>query len=217
MEIKTYIKGITSLIVLATIMSCQDDIDIDTSTEDTNNSESVFTSKAQRSSMFDGSLDDVLDNSPCFAVQLPVNTLLNGIETSISTIADLNLIGETDVVELFFPITITNYDYTEIVVNSEEEFTHLVETCETLTENNEGPITCAEINFPIRVFTSTNAQVQNDFTLNSHENMYVFIENLNENDVYTINYPITVTTEGDSELTVQSDAELEAILDNCSN
>lgn len=217
MKIKTYIKSITSLIVLAATMSCQNDIDIDTSTDDTNNSESVFTSKAQRSSMFDGSLDDVLDSSPCFAVQLPVSLLLNGVETGISTIADLNLIGETDVVELFFPITITNYNYTEIVVNSEQEFTQLVNNCETLTENDEGPITCAEINFPIQVFTSTNAQVQNDFTINSNENMYVFIENLNGNDVYTINYPITVTTEQDSEVSVQSDAELEAILDNCSN
>lgn len=207
----------TSLIALTAIISCQDDIDIDTSTEDTNNSESVFTSKAQRSSMFDGSFDDVLDNASCFAVQLPVNTLLNGIETSISTITDLNLIGETDVVELFFPITITNYNYTETVVNNEEEFIQLMEACETLTENNEGPITCAEINFPVQVFTSTNSQIQNDFILNSNENMYVFIENLNENDVYTINYPITVTTEQDSELTVLSDTELEAILDSCSN
>ncbi len=207
----------TSLIVLLTIISCQDDIDIDTSTEETNNSESVFTSKAQRNTMFDGSLDDVLDNAPCFAVQLPVSVLLNGIETNISTLTDLNLIGETDVVELFFPITITNYDYTETVINSEEEFNQVVDDCETLTENNEGPVTCADINFPIQVFTSTNAQVQNDFTINSNENMYVFIENLNENDVYTINYPITVTTEQDSEVTVQSDAELEAILDSCSN
>lgn len=207
----------TSLFVFAATISCQDDIDIDTSTEDTNNSESVFTTKAQRSSMFDGSIDDVLDNSPCFAVQLPVSVLLNGIETSISTILDLNIIGDTDVVQLFFPITITSYDYSETVVNSEQEFIQLVEACETLTENNEGPITCADINFPIQVFTSTNTQVQNDFTINSNENMYVFIENLNENDVYTINYPITVTTEQDSEVTVQSDAELEAILDSCSN
>ena len=88
---------INILLVITIITSCQNDIDIDTSNNDTNNSDSVFTSKVRRTSMFNGAFDDILDGSPCFAIQYPINILLNTIPTTLNSQTDLGIITATDI------------------------------------------------------------------------------------------------------------------------
>lgn len=199
------------------LVSCQEDIDIDTSDNDTNNSESVFTSRAERVAMFDGAFDDVLDNSPCFAVELPVNILLNSIATTIDTTSDLDLIVDTDVIEFAFPITITNYNHNQIVISDQETFNQLTMSCQELIDNAEGPITCLDFNYPIVVYTTTNNQSQNDFTLNTNEELYDFIQNLNPNDFYSLSYPIGITIDQSLVITVNGDAEIENNIVDCIN
>ena len=162
-------------VIIALFGSCQDDINIDTSNPDTNNSESVFTAKAKRTSMFDGSFDDILDNSPCTAIQLPVEILLNNNPITLNTITDLPIIGESDVVEFSFPITLTNYNYEKITVEDSSEYTKITEECNTLIENGLGPITCVDILYPTTVFTATNGNIQNDFSLTNDQELYFFL------------------------------------------
>ncbi len=203
-------------LIIVLFGSCQDDINIDTSNPDTNNSESVFTAKAKRTSMFDGAFDDRLDNSPCSAIQLPVDILLNNTQITINNITDIPIIGESDVVEFSFPITITNYNYEKVTVKEASEYTKITEECNSLIVNGQGPITCVDIIYPTTVFTATNGNIQNDFLLTNDEELYFFLSNLGPSDRYSIKYPLNITVGQGSVITVNNDSELENLMDSCS-
>ncbi|MCG2462826.1 hypothetical protein K8352_18830 [Flavobacteriaceae bacterium F89] len=203
-------------LIIVLFGSCQEDINIDTSNPDTNNSDSVFTAKAKRTSMFDGSFDDMLDNSPCTAIQLPVNILLNNNPITINNLSELPIIGESDVVEFSFPVTITNYNYEKVTVTEASQFTKIREDCNLLIENGQGPITCVDIIYPTTVFTATNGNIQNDFSLTNDEELYFFLSNLGSSDRYSVKYPLNITVGQGSVITVNNDSELENLMDSCS-
>jgi len=203
------------LAVIAILSGCQNDIDIDTSDNNSNNSESVFTAKVKRTSMFNGAIDDVLDNAPCFAVQFPINITLNNRATTITSITELNNITPTDLITINFPITVTNYDYSEIVVNSQTAYDNLKSNCNDLIAQENTPLNCIDFNYPIQIFTSTGNQQQNIFDFNTDQELYVFIDNLDNDTLYSFNYPIEITENNTSSLTVENDSFLTGYLDSC--
>lgn len=207
-----------TVLTLLSVMSysCQDDMDIDTSNPDTNNGDSVFTAKAKRNTMFDGSLDDILDLSPCTSVQLPVDILLNTVPVRIENTSDLAIIGDGDVMEFSFPITLTNYNYEQITVGDQTELSVIMEQCKALMEGGQGPIGCVEIEYPITVFTATDGRVQNDFSIGGDQEFYLFLTQLGPTDRYSIKYPLSIAVGQDAGITVNDDSELEGHLDSCS-
>jgi hypothetical protein len=205
---------ITNIILGMFLIACQEDIDVDTSNNDTNNKESVFTSKAERNSMFDGLFDDVLDQTPCSAVNLPVNIELNNIQTTVGTLADLELINPGDAVSFIYPITVTTYDYKTQIINNEEEFGVLQNACSDLIENDKGPISCVEIEFPISVFTILDHNQQNKLDIPSKQAFYLFLDNLSSSELYSIDYPITIQKDGSS-IPLENDASYLEYLDSC--
>ena len=199
------------------LVACQTDVDIDTSDEDTNNKDSVFTSKAKRASMFDGSLDDVLDGSACFEVQLPVDILFNGAPLTVNTLADLDLFTELDQVQIVFPITVSNYDYTQTTISGQQEFDVLANACNELINSDKGPITCVDFIYPLTIFTSNNVQTQNDYTIDNDQELYVFIENLDPTELYGFSYPLMLNSSQNGMLTIANDSSLESAFDTCVN
>lgn len=212
---RTMSTFISFLLIIVSISSCQDDINIDTSNSDTNNSDSVFTSKVKRTSMFNGAFDDVLDNSPCFAIQYPITVLLNTIAVNFNSAADLNLIVPTDIIEISFPIVITNYDYTETTINDQQEFDVLISTCAELVSNQGGPINCINFNYPLNIFTVTNGQTQNIFEIESNEELYFFIDNLDNNTFYSFRFPLQITEPNSGNISVENNTALDTYLGIC--
>lgn len=208
----TYIK---LLIITAIFLGCQNDIDIDTSNNNTNNSESVFTSKVKRTSMFNGAFDDILDNSPCFAIQYPVDIIVNNNEITINNVTDLNILTSVDIIDISFPIIITNYDYSETTINNKDEFDSAVSFCNALIDMNSGPLNCIDFNYPIQLFTSTDNQEQNIFDITSNQELYFFIENLDNSTLYSFNYPIEITENNSGSIIIENDIALDTYIDIC--
>lgn len=208
----TYIK---LLIITAIFLGCQNDIDIDTSNNNTNNSESVFTSKVKRTSMFNGAFDDILDNSPCFAIQYPVDIIVNDNEITINNVTDLNILTSVDIIDISFPIIITNYDYSETTINNKDEFDSAVSFCNALIDMNSGPLNCIDFNYPIQLFTSTDNQEQNIFDITSNQELYFFIENLDNSTLYSFNYPIEITENNSDSIIIENDIALDTYIDIC--
>ncbi len=207
------IKPLVSILIYSILASCQDDINIDTSNNDTNNSDSVFTSQVRRTSMFDGSFDDILDASPCFAINYPINIILNSANTTLTSVTDLSLITANDNITFSFPITITNYDYSEIVIGSQEEYDALTNACDNLIESNNTPLNCIDFNYPITLYTATNSQTQNTLTVITDQELYFFIDNLDSSTLYSFNYPIEITET--STISIDNDTALEGYLTDC--
>lgn len=203
------------LLLIVSISSCQDDINIDTSNNDTNNSDSVFTAKVKRTAMFNGAFDDVLDNSPCFAIQYPVSILLNTIPLILNSTTEVNLITPSDIIEISFPIVLTNYDYTETRIDNQQEFDAAVSACQTLEESQNGPINCIDFNYPIPIFTVSNGQSQNIFEIESDKELYFFMDNLDNNTFYSFKFPFQITAPNVGNVLIENNIALDTYLGIC--
>ena len=206
---------INILLVITIITSCQNDIDIDTSNNDTNNSDSVFTSKVRRTSMFNGAFDDILDGSPCFAIQYPINILLNTIPTTLNSQSDLGIITATDIIQISYPIVLTNYDYTETNITNQQEFNTAVSSCQSLVTSGNGPIDCIDFIYPLSIFTATKNQSQDIFEITSNQELYTFINNLDNNTLYSFQFPLQILEPNLGNITIENNTALDTYLGIC--
>ena len=133
------------LFTLILFASCQNEVSdiIETNTEETFVAQSALATSMLRTTMFDGSFDNIIDSANCISVNLPVTVVVNGITVTIEEIEDYDVIedildeflDDEDSVEIVFPITIMLSNYDEIVINNYDELYAFVEEC--LGENEE--------------------------------------------------------------------------------
>ncbi len=185
---------------------------------------SEFYSLVERSAMHDGSQDDELDQSPCFSISFPYRVILEGVEVRIASLADLEVVlnrvsGEVlEDLSLQFPVTVTTSTYENVSVAGLEELQELQENCIEEINTNNAPITCAAIEFPVKMLVyNTNTQETKSANIANKQQLYVFLQNKAPNEVLSFDYPITVAYEGDSEVVANSSAELRNALKTCNN
>lgn len=185
---------------------------------------SEFYSLVERSAMHDGSQDDELDQSPCFSISFPYRVILQGVEVKIASMADLEVVlsrisGDVwENLSLKLPVTVTTSTYENISVASLQEFQELKASCLKDINTNNAPITCAVIEFPVKMLVyNTGTQETNSANIANKQQLYVFLQNKASNEVLSFDYPITVAYEGDAEVVVNSSAELRNALKTCNN
>lgn len=192
-----------------------------TPTEDTLDANSTVAGLMQRVSLSDGSLDNIIDNANCFTVNLPVTVIVNGIEVTVNTEADYELIedildesdDDVDTVEIVFPITVTLEDYTEVTLNSIEEFLALVLTCPGEGETDPD-IECLDFVYPITatIFNPITEELET-IVIENDAQLYAFLELIEESDVVSIEFPISVILADGSTIVIESLEELEAVIE----
>ena len=225
------LKLITALFLtsLMTLTSCQDEIDNESGDNpNTNTSNSETASNLERTSMYDGSFDDFLDGNSCSSILLPVTATVNGTEVTIVNQADYQQVidilaqfnTDEDTVELQFPITITLSNYTQVVVENQSTYDGFIDVCQTLTAAGNEAITCLDIDFPITLLTySLSLEQTGSVVLETEQQLYAYISDFGDDQLFTINYPITATVDasGNQGLTFNSDAEFQAAISDCLN
>ena len=84
---------ILTFFALLTLTSCENEIvDINLNNQDTIAPNSSLANLMLQASANDGSVDDILDNANCLSVNLPVTISINGLQLTINTLDDLELI-----------------------------------------------------------------------------------------------------------------------------
>lgn len=207
--------------MLFTSCRTEEDEIIDAPIEETLGANSSVAALMQRVSLSDGSLDNIIDNANCFTVNLPVTVIVNGIEVTVNTEADYELIedildesdDDVDTVEIVFPITVTLEDYTEVTLNSVEEFLALLITCPGEDEDDDD-IECLDFVYPITatLFNPVTEELET-FVIENDEQLYAFLELIEDSDVVTIEFPISVILADGSTVVIESLEELEAVID----
>ncbi|MFD1062689.1 hypothetical protein ACFQ1Q_05480 [Winogradskyella litorisediminis] len=205
--------------VVFTMTSCrtEDDLSIDPPVEQTIEANSMVANLMSRTATNDGSSDNIIDSTSCLSVQLPVTVTVNGIELVINDddgyedIEDIIDLFDDDVdsVVISYPITVILTDYSTVVVNSDSELEALGGNC--LGENeNDDDIECIDFQYPITasVFNANNDLIDT-IVINNDNEMYDFIDDLDEFVAVTINFPITVIFADGNTQTVNSIQELE--------
>ncbi len=183
---------------------------------------SAIANLLQSTSMNDGSDDNIIDGSSCFNIELPVTVNVNGLEIIVDSKQDFDLIEDIfdefeeddDFLVIEFPITITLSDFTQVPINNFDEFEDFVDDCNEDRHHNDD-IECVDIKYPIAasIFNSKNELI-NTVTISNDKELYTFIEDLNEDLIVNISFPITVILSDSTELQVSDLEELEVIINN---
>ncbi len=169
----------------------------------------------------DGSFDNIVDGSSCFNIRFPYTVEVNGLELTINAVKDLELIEEIfdaleddeDILEIFFPITITLGDYTEITINGAEDLREWAEKC--IEGGDDDDIECIDFVYPITLFTfDINKQQTGNVTVDSDMEMRRFFAGLDEEDLISIEFPVTLKLYDGTEIVVDSNGELANAIEN---
>jgi hypothetical protein len=224
---KTKIQSIflATAFLMLFLGGCQEEvIEITQPQADVLNSQSPVANLVQNTTMRDGSHDNILDHSSCISVALPVTVIVNGQEVVINSEHDYKLVerifdeSDTDVDELVivFPITVILADHTEVIVNGPDELEVLIEGC--VEGGDDIDIECIDFVYPlsISIYDAAN-QVSDVITINNDEELFHLFESLDENELVSFNYPITLVLSDSTEVVVNNNDELEELLENVAN
>lgn len=223
------LKLLTAILLTSifSFTSCQDEIDSENGQNpNTNSAQSPTANNLERSSMHDGSFDDFLDGMSCSSILLPVTATINNTEITIINESQynlvLNILGEftndNDSIEFQFPLSVMLNNYTEVQITNQIEYDALMNACEQAEQNADDAINCLDINFPITILTySLNFEQTGSIIIESKQQLYTYMNNFGNDELFAINYPITASLAGQSNTVVEisSDMDLQTKITQC--
>lgn len=163
----------------------------------------------------DGSYDNIIDGSSCFDISFPYTVSVNGVEITIHSEQDLEVIEELfdavedddDILDIIFPITITMSDYSEIVINGVNDLKEIASQC--IEGGNDEDIECIDVIYPVTLFTyNTDRQETGSVVVNSDKDMRRFFTGLNATDLVSIEFPVMFEKQDGTKVTVNTNSEL---------
>jgi hypothetical protein len=152
---------------------------------------------------------------------LPVTVKANGVEFTIQSEDDYSEIekildrfdDDDDWVKIFFPVTVVLADHTEIIVNNEDDLEDLTEDC--ADDGSDDDIECIDFNYPLQIsIYDADNQVSDVITINNDKQLYDFIDDLDDDEIASFNFPLTLILSDGSELNINNHDELEDALEN---
>lgn len=215
------------LTALLSFTSCQDEMDNETGENpntNTNAADSQTAKNLKRSAMYDGGFDDFLDGISCSSILLPLTATVNGTQVNIVNEADyqqvINILGEfntdDDTVVLQFPVTVVLSNYTEVVITNQGEYDALYDACQQAQAGAEDVISCVEIDFPVTLLTyNLNLDQTGSIVIESEQQLFSYMDNFGDDELFSVNYPITITGAGETTTVISSDADLQSSVQSC--
>jgi hypothetical protein len=210
------------VVLIFSLASCQEEFEkIDTGS----GNESIAASSStalliENTSSHDGSFDNIVDGASCFALNFPYTVDVNGIQVTIDSESDLDVIEEIfdeildddDILEIHFPVTITLADFSEITINNMDELEALAREC--LEGGDDDDIECIDFVYPITMYTfNFENQQTGQFTVESDRGLRRLFEELDDDGFISFDFPITMKKYDGTELTINSNEELAAALE----
>ncbi len=176
----------------------------------------------RRTAMNDGSDDNIIDQANCISLEFPFTVTVNGMVITVTSEEDLDTVedildefdDDDDTIEIEFPITIVLSDFSEVTINSLDEFEDYVDDCEGENEFDDD-IECIDIQYPITVSVfDTNNELIDTITINSDRDLYFFIEDLDDDKIVNVEFPITLILSDGTEISVSNLDQLEDVIDD---
>ena len=219
--------SVTVLTIAFLFTSCRkEDIQLDKAPDDqVLVANSVLANLMQQTVMNDGSVDNIIDRANCFNLKLPVTVKANGTQITINSDDDLNDVefvfdtseDDTDELEIIFPVTIVFIDFKELAIENIDQLYAYSNECNGENESDLD-IECLDFQYPITasVFNSTNELIDVISLVNDYQ-LYNFLENIDQNDIVSIEFPIKVKLYDDTEITLSNLDELKTLIESYYN
>ncbi|MFS4456391.1 hypothetical protein [Maribacter sp. 2304DJ31-5] len=219
----SYAVYVGLLLAALSFTSCQDEFEeINTGEEPQAIMANSSTAQlVKKTATRDGSFDNIVDGASCLDIKFPYTVEVNGLEITINKREDLKLIEEIfdaleddeNLLEILFPITITVGDFTEITVNGIGDLRELAAQCKEGGEDDD--IECIDFVYPMTLFTfDVNLEQTGSVTVESDKDLRMFFGGLDENDLVSFDFPITLELFDDTKITVDSNEELARAIEN---
>ena len=167
----------------------------------------------------DGSVDNIIDNANCLMVKLPVTVAANNTTIEVNTEMDYEAIEDVfdefdddeDFIEIIFPITIIFEDYSQANINNYSELSNFSSNCNGQNIADDD-IECIDFQYPISasIFNSNNEIIDTE-TFSNDKDFYFFIGEIEQYDIVTLKFPITITLSDGTSTSVENLNELGAI------
>lgn len=220
----SYIVYVGLLVVGLGFTSCQDEFE--SLPGEDGQSESISSTSAtakliEDTCANDGSFDNIVDAASCFSINFPYTVKVNGVSLTINDIEDLETIeGLFDAVDtterfldIIFPITVTWSDYSEVTIDSMDVLEELAEECEEGGDDDD--IECIDFVYPITLYTfDLSNEATGNITVESDREFRLFFAGLDENELISIDFPVTLELYDDTTMVVTSNAELANAIEN---
>jgi len=205
--------------------SCQEEFEevIDTNNQETITANSATANLIKNTSANDGSFDNIVDGASCFTINFPYTVEVGGVQITIDSREDLQLIEDifdqldtdVDILELLFPIVITLDDFTEITIENKEALRELIAEC---VQGDDDDIECIDFVYPITLFTfDIDQELTDTVAVNSDKELRRFFAGLDDDAIVSIDFPITLKKFDETEVVVNSNAELARALEAARN
>jgi len=213
-----YAMYVSLLTIAFSFTSCQDEFEeVVINEQETITASSATANLVKSASAKDGSLDNVVDSSSCFAIKFPYIVKVNGLEITVDSISDLRFLNELvkqydddfeDLLEIVFPITITYPDYSEITINNLQDFRELANQCGG--DPDDSRIRCISFVYPITLFTfDIDNEQSGTFTVESDRQLRRLFDDLDDDDtLVSIEFPIVLKKRDGTEVSVTTNEEL---------
>ncbi|MGY3792927.1 hypothetical protein [uncultured Aquimarina sp.] len=222
-QIRLLLLSLTTSVFFITT-SCRTELneEIGAPQEQTLTANSKIADLILKTAMNDGSGDNILDGSSCFDISLPVTVVVNGTELTLNTEDDFEEIeaifdqssDDMDTLEFIFPITLIASDFSETIVENQDQLDALIEACEEDQEEDDDDIECIDFQYPLSVSVfNENSEVLETITFTNDEELHDFIKDLDEDDIVNISFPITVILSDNTEITINNLDELEEAIE----
>ena len=214
-------KRILIIVSFCTLaMSCEsDELVVKSMPKDNLVGNASLTGKLLRMAQYPTAIDDMIDNSSCFAIQFPYTVTVNGqtvavaSENQYQTVLDIMAQddNDSDMVTIQFPVNVTYTNYTEATFANQAQFNAAVANCTASIE-----LSCISLPYPLTVKSYNSHYQQADaFSIGSKKGLYEFLENINSYDALAFDYPLAFSTPNGSVI-VEDNGQLESAIDTYS-
>ncbi len=216
-----FITVLMLFFLVATSCRKEESVLIEGPQNETLKANSAVANLLRRTSMKDGSDDNIVDNANCFSLEFPFTVFVNGMEIMVTSEDDLDTVedifdefdDDDDTLEIDFPVTVVFSDFSDMEINSLEEFENFADDCEGENEYDDD-IECLDLEYPITasVFNSNNELIDT-ITFTTDEELYNFLDDLEDEDIVNIDFPITVILADGTDVSIPNLDALEELID----
>lgn len=217
-----------SVLNLFMLFACQsEESEQEFNSQETIANSSPLTSYVQRIAMVKTVQDNVIDQSSYCTIKLPYEVDVNGVKIPINSATDYQKVWDninavdtdTDDVKIKFPVTMVYYNYYEKLLNNQSDYQQLLDYWNALPDLLS-KINCLSIKYPItiNVYNTVN-QIGSSVKVVDDKTFFLFINNLNNNQLIAIKYPISIIAYNNSVTTIATNLQFEnaikEAIDNC--
>ncbi len=205
-----------SMLVLISFSCEKEEESVTINNENTFVKTSPVTYLVKRVSQVETSIDNILDNTSYFKIQLPVQVTVDNQTVMISNSYDYHTVEDIketynyddDIVNFTFPIVLEFPDFHSVTVNNVAQYNAILSQCSD--DSNYHEISCINFNYPITINNyDTENQIGNTVSIQNDTQLYNYLDDLLDSAVIGIAYPIQLTNSDGTLVTVNSNTELE--------